>query len=181
MRRRQLDERLLVAGCGRAASSSMPGATPASGGGGAELRPRRRLERAGPPAERDEADPVRPGQDPPQLLRADAGHHPRHAARTARSSGDERRRAGERDVDLLLVRVERVGVVVVLRIAVPVRAAASAPASPTRYAERRPRPARKPAVDRLHLVDRRHRHVNPVATFCHLALLLQRSPVWPLA
>ena len=103
--RGQLHERLLVTCRGRATATSIGAGRYPGIGGGAPSSVHPGGSNAPGPAERDESDAVRPGQDPPLLLRPDAGHRPRPQLEPL-LAGDERRRARERDVDLLLVRVE---------------------------------------------------------------------------
>jgi len=79
-----------------------------------------RGERARRAADRDEADPARPGSNLSELVGTDARHRPGPELELA-VFGDERRGPAERDVDLRLVRIECLGAVVVVRVAVPVR------------------------------------------------------------
>ena len=74
--------------------------------------------------------------------------------------GNQRRLTRERNVDLLLVRIERVGAVLVVRIAVPVGRQGEDLHAPSCHTELGASPARQAAVHRLHLVDRLDRHVR---------------------
>src|SRR5262249_9406553 len=128
-------------------------------GVGAELRPGAGSEGAWRAADRDEADPLGAGQDLAQLVGPDANHRSREKLELA-AVGDERRGAAQRDVDLFLVRVERVGAVLVVWVAVPVGREREDLHPPGAHAELGARTAGEAAVDRLHLVDRLHRYVH---------------------
>src|SRR5215831_16966057 len=85
---------------------------------GAELRPGTGSEDPRRTADGDEADSIRAGPDPAELVRSDTGHRSR-AQLELTVVRDQGRRPAERDVDLLLIRVERVAAVIVVGIVLP--------------------------------------------------------------
>src|SRR5207247_1298384 len=113
--------------------------------------PRTGREGAGRATDSHETDPLRARKDLAQLIRPDPDHRARAELELA-AVRDERRGTAERDVDLLLVRVERLGTVVVVWVAVPVGRQREDLHPPRCHAELRPRAADKAAIDRLHLV-----------------------------
>src|ERR671923_1385136 len=157
-RRRQLHERLLVPR-GRGGQKLHGPTLLRHRRRRSQLRPGRWVECSRPPAEDEHPDSVGTRQHAPVLLRADTGHDARNEVEPL-LVGDEGRRARERDVDLLLVRVERVRVVVVVRIAVPVWREREDLHAPGGHAQGCARSPRDPAVDPLHLVNGRNGHVR---------------------
>ena len=172
VRRGQPHECLLVAGLGgdehgavRRAVASVVTQAPAGGTGGGppssvhgegSKRPRHR-------AQGDELDSLVAGNDPPELLGTDPRHHPRPQLEHL-LAGMEEPGALERDVNLLLVRVLDVRVVPVVGVAVPVRRQRHHLHPPASHAQGRARSPRESVVDRLHLLERCHRHIHHDAT-----------------
>src|SRR5215831_2842445 len=80
---------------------------------GAELRPGARSEGPRGAADGDKTNPVRAWNDSTELIGPDPNHHPWTELELA-VVGDEGRLTSERNVDLLLVRIERLCAVFVV-------------------------------------------------------------------